>query len=126
MGVNERSLKMMENFMSHHEAGLTIKEIAELYDLNVGTVYAHLGEIADREGVTRASLLKVVHAPHIFVMSPDRSVEKIDTEKFDKRVATVRAEIGEIQQHIRQTIERMEKYQKEVAAYEQQRCCNEV
>jgi hypothetical protein len=55
--VNERTLQMMDNFMTLHDAGFGVPEIAKRYDLSECTVYRKLGEIAEKNGVTRKELL---------------------------------------------------------------------
>lgn len=57
MARNKRTLQMMENYISLHEQGLSLKEIAVKYKLSTSLVYASLQEIADKAGVTRNSLL---------------------------------------------------------------------
>jgi len=60
---SERTRVMRENFMTYHEQGYTIKEIAEKSGLSDFTVYHNLQRIADEHGVSRDSLLKVVKGP---------------------------------------------------------------
>lgn len=58
--ISERALQMMENFMTLHQEGYSIYEIAAMFNLSDFTVKYHLQEIADANGVSRESLLKVV------------------------------------------------------------------
>lgn len=60
---SERVHKMKEEFMSLHNNGKTIPEIATMFHLHYTTVYDHLEEIAKENGVDREDLLKVVQAP---------------------------------------------------------------
>lgn len=60
---SERTRLMKENFMELHQQGLTIPEIAEKFNLMKVTVYRALQEIADANGVSRESLLKIVRTP---------------------------------------------------------------
>ncbi len=54
----QRGQQLVENFMKHHEDGKSIAEIAKLYDVNLSTIYKfYLQEIAEKNGVTRESLL---------------------------------------------------------------------
>ena len=65
MAKHERTLQMMESFISLHNEGHDINEIAKMFNLAFSTVYKHLGEIAEKNGVTRESLLeKVIVADH--------------------------------------------------------------
>ncbi|MBQ3465078.1 helix-turn-helix domain-containing protein [Candidatus Saccharibacteria bacterium] len=54
--TNERTLRMMENYMELHEQGYSVAEIAKKFNLSETTVYAKLEEIAKKNGVTRESL----------------------------------------------------------------------
>ena len=58
--TTERVHVMMENFMELHEQGYSIPEIAEKFNLNSSTIYRHLQEIADANGVLREDLLQIV------------------------------------------------------------------
>lgn len=91
--VNERTLKMKASFMSLHEAGLGIPEIAKKSNLSVTTVRKYLGEIAAANGVTRESLLEIPHKPHISYERQFEPVKKIDVnlyrQKFDQLEASI-------------------------------------
>ena len=52
---SERTKLMKENFMSLHNRGLMISEIAQKYNLSDQTVYNSLQAIADDYGVRRES-----------------------------------------------------------------------
>lgn len=64
MLTSQRTIKMKENFMKYHNDGRTISEIAEIFNVSVYTIYNNLQEIADKNNVTRESLLLRVHKPH--------------------------------------------------------------
>lgn len=61
---SERTFKLREGFMSLHNQGLGVSEIAENFDLHPVTVYRLLDEIAEAAGVTRESLLQRPHTAH--------------------------------------------------------------
>lgn len=103
-GRDERTLKMMANFMSHHEAGMSIPEIAKKYDLTARVVYYRLDEIAEAAGVTRESLLEVIQPPRIGSNWYIKPVEKVDTAEFDEHLVAVRADLGKLQQSVRNSI----------------------
>lgn len=109
---HERTLKMMENFMQHHNDGMTIKQIAQKYDLVLSTVYKNLQTIADKAGVSRESLLEVVHSPHILSSWVDKPVEKVDSMEFGVQITAVRAEVGKLQQSVRNSIKTCENFEK--------------
>ena len=53
----ERVRLMKDNFIVHHNAGYTVRDIARMYDLGESTVYDSLSEIAEKSNVSRESLL---------------------------------------------------------------------
>ena len=107
---NERTLKMMEEFMSLHEKGLSIHEIAENYDLVDSTVYKLLGEIAQANGVSRSELLKVVHVGYTRV-GTYTPLREIDTKAFFARSDKIASEISEMRAMIRDTVQNMERFE---------------
>ena len=58
---SSRTLKMMGEFMALHNAGHSIPEIAKMTRVDFATIYRHLDEIAEQNGVTRESLLETPH-----------------------------------------------------------------
>lgn len=56
--VDERTLKMKEEYVKLFNEGLSPKQIAKIFGLSSWTVYHYLGEIAEEAGVPRDSLLK--------------------------------------------------------------------
>lgn len=64
-GRKSERLKILENrYMELRQKGYSIAEIAKECGLSPFTVYKALDSIAEKEGVTRDSLLYVVHKPH--------------------------------------------------------------
>lgn len=55
--VSERTLRMKQGFMRLYEEGYSKTEIAEHYNLSGKTVYRHLQEIAEENGVKREDLI---------------------------------------------------------------------
>ena len=101
---HERTLKMMENFISLHNEGYSIKDIAEKYDLSVSVVYRRLGAIAEKAGVSREELLE----KHFVADHSGRNfapVKPINKTKFDESFAMLMAGVDSIQLQIRNTIE---------------------
>lgn len=83
MVTSERVLAMKKGFMKQHEKGETISEIAEHFNVSIWSIYDHLQEIADENGVTRESLLQRVHKPHeISKINKAREREKINPEEL--------------------------------------------
>lgn len=93
--VSERVLRMKQNFMGLHEQGYSIPEIAAKHNLSNPSVYRHLQEIADENGVRREDLLKIVRVPRTngaFWDNHERKL-KVDVEAlkngFDEAKSTV-------------------------------------
>ena len=61
--ASERVVQMKKEFMGLHEKGLSIYEIAEKFNLIPKTVYNHLQEIANENGVDRSDLLRIIRNP---------------------------------------------------------------
>ena len=62
--VSQRGKLVRENFMRLHNEGFTILEIANKYGISRFVIYKYLDEIAEKNGVSRESLLQIPHKPH--------------------------------------------------------------
>ncbi|MBR2754014.1 helix-turn-helix domain-containing protein [Candidatus Saccharibacteria bacterium] len=104
---HERTLQMMENFLKLHNEGYSIKEIAKMYNLSEYTVYNRLGEIAEKEGVTRDELLKkpffADHSGRNFT-----PVMPIDRTKFNQNYDELIIRLDSILEGIDETINQIE------------------
>ena len=102
--TNERTLKMMENFMELHEQGYSIADIAEKFNLSESTVYKKLEEIAEKNDVARESLLdKPFEADH-----SGRNytpVKPIDPSEFRKNYETTMSGVTALKDAVAQAIE---------------------
>ena len=100
---HERTLQMMENFISLHNDGHSIGDIAKIYNLSETTVYSNLGKIAEKAGVSREELLKkpivADHSGRNFT-----PVKPIDRAKVDESFAMLMAGVESIQSQISNTI----------------------
>lgn len=80
---SERMQVLKQNFMALHQEGFTIPEIADKFNVSFSHLYRSLQEIADANGVTRASLLQIVRTP-----SPERQLRdehrqvRVDVEEL--------------------------------------------
>ncbi len=79
---SERVNFLISNFMKFHNDGLSIAEIAKKSAVTTRTVYNYLQEIADKNSVSRESLLEVVHKPH----DVSKFGEHKKTPKIDEKV----------------------------------------
>ena len=104
---HERTLQMMENFISLHNEGYSVKDIAEKYNLSLSVVYKNLGTIAEKAGVTRKELLEkpfiADHSGRNFT-----PVKPIDRAKFEEDYAIMKATIKSLREDISMTIEYIE------------------
>lgn len=75
---SEKVSRMIDNFMELHNEGYTIPEIAKKFNLSETCVRNHLQEIADNNGVSRESLLQIVHSQHF--MSKVRNSTQLEKE----------------------------------------------
>lgn len=114
MRKNERTLKMMEEYVELHNAGLAPKEIADKFSLAPWTVYNHLQEIADKAGVSRESLLKVPHEKPVAYERQFEPVEPIDTEELHRKFLSALESIDVAGELVKETIEAEEKFENEV------------
>ena len=102
--TNERTLKMMESYVKLHNEGHSVKEIAKMFNLSPFTIYDHLGEIAENNGVTRESLLERVfiadHSGQNFT-----PVKPIDSTAFRNHLNLALKEVDDLKATISQAIE---------------------
>lgn len=87
--------KMMENFLSLHNEGKEISEIAEMFQLSSSTIYLKLQEIADKEGTTREELLSRPHKKHV-VTKQRKVVKSIDICELKKGFEDLQKDIDKI------------------------------
>ena len=106
----ERVRLMKENFMRLHEAGYSIVQIAEQYNLGKDTVYRHLQGIADANKVSRESLLQIVRTPS------ERAIQKEEERKTKVTVEGLRQGFREVGERIDSLIGEID----EVLEYEKQ------
>lgn len=112
--VNERTLRMRNEFMNLHSQGATIAEIAKKFGLSVSVVYKDLNLIAETNGVTRESLLQRVHKEHApFERTPNKPLSEVDPETFNAHCDTAIAKIDDLLAEIRVIIANNEEFLKE-------------
>ena len=106
--VSERVRRMKENFMSLHEEGKTILEIATLFNLSRDTVYRHLGDIAAQNGTTRENLLQQVHKTPAFWKREQKQVH-VDVDELyrnfdiaDQALSTIINQIDRILEEVKE------------------------
>lgn len=104
---HERTFKMMESFMSLHNEGHSIDEIAKMFDLSSSTVYKKLGEIAMNAGVNREDLLKkpftADHSGRNFAL-----VQPIDRTAIQQSIDSLSTEINNLNNEIEKIVNNIE------------------
>lgn len=89
--IDERTLRMMDNYVTDFKSGMDPKEIGAKYGLSSWTVYHYLPEIARREGVPKDSLLKRPHDVHIMTgVRNYEPVKPIDVEETEGYLGTLK------------------------------------
>ena len=97
MKENLGTTLMKENFMRLHTEGKSIQEIAETYKVSIHTIYDSLQEIADKNGVTRESLLKRAHKKHLLINGRQNvTYETVDQSKLLKDFDDINTSISNI------------------------------
>lgn len=95
MARTQRVEKLVKEFMQYHNNGYSILEIAEIFNVNFSTVYNHLQEIADNNGVSRDSLLEKISSTHNTIHQPFLK-EKVDAQTLLNGFNTIETEINKI------------------------------
>lgn len=105
--TNERTLKMMENYIKLHNEGHSVADIAKRFNLTTTTVYSKLEEIAKQNGVTRESLLErpfeADHSGRNYT-----PVKPIDPSSFRTHYGKAVAEVSAMKEAISRAIEDFE------------------
>lgn len=102
---SERTKLMKENFMSMHERGLTILEIAQKHNLSDQTVYNALQAIADANGVSRESLLQIIRMPTDKVYAREAKKVSVDVQQLKEEFKKAKSSITFLIEIIDQTLE---------------------
>lgn len=105
---NERTLQMKQAYVRLHESGLSPKNIAHMFDLDVGTVYKYLQEIADANGVTRKSLLETPRAKHVTHERQFAPIKPVDTAEFRTRTQRILDEFSSLRNILSQQVKTWE------------------
>jgi len=92
--VSERVRRMMAEFIKRHNEGYTIPQIAKIYNLDSSTIYLHLQEIADANGVERRELLERPRnaTTESFWQEEERKV-RVDVEALKNGFSDVKSSI---------------------------------
>lgn len=111
---NERTLRMMESYVRLFNEGMTLTEIAKEFRLAPATVRLHLGEIAEKEGVTRESLLNQPHREHIMIGAKDyEPVKPLDVTEFSNNLEVLNKEFDKTIKKMEERIESLDTKLKE-------------
>ena len=108
--LDERTLRMMDEFMDLHNAGWSLDEIADKFGLCTRTVRNHLQEIADKYGVTRESLQKRVHTKHASYVRKFEPVTPVSVDDLNEQFDAIFNGLETLIDIINRDIEKQEQY----------------
>lgn len=123
MGQNERTLKMIEEYVKWFEGGETPAQIAKRFGLSDSTVYRHLSEIAEAAGRSRESLLVQPHkSPTEYDNYVPEPWPRTNLDKFRKHrnaaLGNAAALSRDISEYVKQQEMLAEKFQEEEDAWQ--------
>lgn len=99
--TSERIIQMKQQFMTFHNKGWTITEIAEHFHVTTRSIYYNLQEIADSNHVSRQSLLATPHKKHeTRIPKALKLREEVDpkklTENFENMIENAKSVVSKI------------------------------
>lgn len=106
--LSERVKIMKEGFMTLHDSGKTISEIANHFEVSTWSVYKNLQDIADANGVTRESLLERVHNSHEVTTRTLRHQEKVTPIELNESFSKMLHEVDQLIENIDEILEEEE------------------
>lgn len=101
---SERMRCLKDQFMGLHEQGFSILEIADKFNLSRSSAYSALQEIADANGVTRASLLQEVHTPTEVAYQKEFQKVQVDVSSIEEQFEKAGNEIEKLIKSIDETL----------------------
>ena len=107
---NERTLKMKQEYVRlHFEEGKSPKEIAEIFNLNVTTVYAATYEIAKETGIPREELLDQPHEKPVSYIRKFEPVRPVDPQRAYDFCKTAMTALDQGLEEVRSVINELER-----------------
>ena len=106
---DERTLKMMQEFMSLREQGYSIKEIAKKFNLHPSTVYRLTSVIAKNNGCPKEALLDQPHAMHLTHDRQFEPVPEVDVKQYTEKFEALKKSAKELSSLMSQHIRELEK-----------------
>lgn len=108
MREDERTFKMKQGFVSLHDQGMSIKDIAEEFGVGLSSVYQNLGKIAASANRDRESLLDQPHKPHLTYDRQYVPLKKVDVDAYRQKFAVLKANCKELKQLLHEYVEKEE------------------
>lgn len=122
---DERTSQMIKEYFELYQQGYTPKEVAKKFGLSDFTVYRYLGEIAEENGVTRASLLQIPHSTHAEYERQFAPIKPVDLTDFQQGLKATIENFGKLRTAITQGIheeeENIKKVEEEERIWQQSR-----
>lgn len=109
MGINERTFRMKQEYMTLRKQGLAPAEIAEKFHLSTSTVYKCLNEIAAANGVSREDLLMQPHAEPVRYKDRLKTAKPLDPSDFLDHFEKTMSEVSELHTIVKRQIKVQEK-----------------
>ena len=102
--LSERVLQMKQNFIELHYQGFSIPDIAKKFHVDNSTIYYHLQDIAEANGMTREDLLKVVKTSSRTYIRKEENSFKVDSAELMQNLANAKISISNSKQKIDEII----------------------
>ena len=112
--ISERVRIMEENFLSFHEKGYSIAEIAAEFKLSGPTVYQYLGEIAEKNGMRREDLLQRIYHTQAQRLRKEESEAKASFEKVQEELGNARTSLQRVITEINKILDDEEKIMRDI------------
>lgn len=98
--LSERVIQMKQSFMELHRQGFSIPDIAKKFNIDNSTIYYHLQDIAEANGMAREDLLRVVKTNSRTYLHREENVFRVDSNKLIHDLANAKISISEAKQKI--------------------------
>ncbi len=112
--ISERVRIMKENFVSLHDKGYSIPEIAVEFNLSGPTIYRYLGEIAEKNGMRREDLLQRIYHTQAQRLRKEEREAKASFEKVQKELGNARKSLQEVITEINKILENEEQIMSDI------------
>lgn len=110
--TSERVKLMKQGFLELRNAGKSFSEIAEIYSISQRSIYDHLQEIANENGLSREDLLYKIHKPHV-ISSSSKNTKSVNNHLTPEELQQNFTDLLYITDHIISNIDQTLKNEKD-------------